>query len=732
MPIAPLRVAGLDLRDLRASGLSDETISLNNIYTERDVAKLARLLNRVPERPSKDFKEFMQSGGMVFPYRDLNGVVNCFARVRPHDPRYQQGKPVKYESPVGSHVRAYFPRDALKGLREGDRLVYITEGEKKALALAQLGLVAIGLGGIWCGCKKTDSGSHQLIDDLREIVWCRRLVYVVFDYDTSIKTRHHSAAAARRLATVLRLAGADEVYWVELPPGPGGSKQGVDDFLVARGPEAFTELSKRAEPVPVLATLRNYRTDRYKDADGVYKDSDVGLTVKEIHEQLTELIGPWPRRVDKLLFAAPYEDEPICFLEKAKDTFAWIGSQVDEPVNWVSGRDKVSQSVFDAYLRQSVKEYESVECYPHWPLYPRHYYHHPALQGGDGKALNAFLDFFCPETPHDRSLIMAAVLTVFWGGLPGDRPAFVIEPPEEEEEPTPAATEEDNSGRGIGKTTMVKVISWLVDGHIDILPTDDFNKVKTRLLTPAALTKRVVLIDNLKAGRFSSAEFEQLVTTDTISGHRMYTGDARRPNTLTWFLTMNSGSLSKDAAQRSVTIRLRRPAYSATWESELRTFIDENRWAIIGDIIAQLKDDKPKLSRHTRWGPWEQQVLACVTDPQTCQELIAQRRAAIDGDQEESDCIRDAFRRLLKERGHDPDKDAVFIASSIAAEIVNDETGQDLAPQRVTLYLQDLTIPELKKTYRGDMGRGWTWRKRGSTMKLVRLNPPRSWPSLRK
>ena len=649
MPIVKPRVSNKDLENLRASGLTDATISVNAIYTENDPHKLATILNQLPDartryeqaerRPEhkKQIPQFVQGGGMVIPYRILTGETNCFVRVRPHEPRIVKGKRVKYESPVDSRLHGYLPIGSLLKLRNGVSPIFITEGEKKALALSQLQLAAVGLGGIWCGCQKKQGGGYELIEELKQISWQGRQAYIVFDFDTKIKTRHQAAAAARRLAYYLRQEKAQEVYWVALPPGPDGDKQGIDDFLVAHDTEAFFKLVDKARPVSTQSTLRNYRTERIKDAEGEYKDVDVGLTVKDIHESLTTLVGPWPKRVGDLLFAAPDEEAPICFMVRGSSTYAWIGSQVDEPISWESGRDKVTQTIFDAYLRQAAEDYDAVEAFPHWPPYPRHYYHHPSLTGGDGQALAKFLDFFCPATPLDRSLIMAAVLTVFWGGLPGSRPAFVIEPPLVEDEAAAAAEEgseatedDDDSGRGVGKTSFVKVISWLVGGHIDILPNDDFDKVKTRLLSPDALTQRIGLIDNLKLAKFSCAELEYLITTDFISGHRMYAGNARRPNTLTWFLTMNSGSLSKDLAQRSVVIKLVRPVYRADWERDVRDYIEANRWAIIGDIIALLRGDMPVpvSSRCTRWGAWEQDVLACVPHPEACQDLIEQRSAA--------------------------------------------------------------------------------------------------------
>jgi hypothetical protein len=47
------------------------------------------------------------------------------------------------------------------------------------------------------------------------------------------------------LAKALRRVGAI-VVTVTLQPGPGGSKNGVDDFIVANGPAAFAELIRRA------------------------------------------------------------------------------------------------------------------------------------------------------------------------------------------------------------------------------------------------------------------------------------------------------------------------------------------------------------------------------------------------------------------------------------------------------------------------------------------------------
>jgi hypothetical protein len=224
MPVIPLLVSPRDIENLSESGLTRTTIRANGLRTE--------------------------NGALVFPYRDLDGNVNCFSRRRLHKPVIGiGGKPVKYLQPKGSPLRAYFPVASLDKLHDGSSPIYITECEKKALALSQLDLATVGIGGIWGGCKK---GSTELIDDLTAISWTNRVVYIVFDFDAKASTRRESEVARTRLARALKSKGAGEVYNIELPPGPERAKQGVDDFLVAYGSEgadAFQQLVEQAIPV---------------------------------------------------------------------------------------------------------------------------------------------------------------------------------------------------------------------------------------------------------------------------------------------------------------------------------------------------------------------------------------------------------------------------------------------------------------------------------------------------
>jgi hypothetical protein len=186
--------------------------------------------------------------------------------------------------------------------------------------------------------------------------------------------------------------------------------------------------------------------------------------------------------------------------------------------------------------------------------------------------------------------------------------------------------DDPNGGRGAGKSTVAQMIGRLRNGHIDLSTNEPMEKVITRLLSPDAMERGIVLLDNIKSLKLSWAELEGLITSDSISGHRLYHGEGRRPNNLSYFLTLNGACLSKDMAQRCVIIEIKRPNFSATWEEEVIAYIEENRWAIIGDILAELQRKAEPLNKVSRWGSWEQAVLSKVAEPSDCQKVILERQ----------------------------------------------------------------------------------------------------------
>ena len=196
-----------DLTSLRESGLTNESIRANELRTVADESEILTSL-RCSKLP------FIGSA-LAFQYRELTGELNCFTRYRPHHPRLDnREKKVKYESPRDVPSRAYFPKNSIEKLNDGESPIFITEGEKKAIVLSQLGKAAMGLVGVY-GWKV---GSHErLIDDLASITWKGRIVYIVFDGESSSDTRRDVEAAAKRLSMLLKEHGCPGVFWIELP-----------------------------------------------------------------------------------------------------------------------------------------------------------------------------------------------------------------------------------------------------------------------------------------------------------------------------------------------------------------------------------------------------------------------------------------------------------------------------------------------------------------------------------
>jgi hypothetical protein len=525
-----------------------------------------------------------------------------------------------------------------------------------------------------------------------------------------------------RLAT--RAPGDLELFYHELKDAKVKARDiaGLRTAVKAERKRLAKERARAARPCPPPAAqaatgalggtpllFENFFESQQECEDGKTTTVRVGYPIQHITRTLYAITKDWPKRVGNLLFAR-CGDKPL-WLERTDDLFAWIsrylsdqlalpGNRAPNLLTWREGADMVSQGRFFAYLRQDTEEFEAIELSPHHPPMGRTYYLHPAVEGGDGKALRGLRERFCPATPIDGDLIEGYFLSLVWGGPSGQRPAWLITADDEND---------PEKGRGVGKTKFAELGASLVGGFISLSTNEDLGELKKRLLSPDALAFRVAILDNIKSLKFSWADLEGLITSEVISGRRLYHGEGRRPNTLTYVLTLNGASLSKDMAQRCVIVKLKRPKRDADWYETTLAYICEHRWAILGDIIARLKTDVPRMARHSRWGAWEDAVLARLPEPNDAQKVIEERQAEVDDDAGDAEIVRQAFVAELFAREHYPLYDKVRIPVSVAAAVLSRATRENWPTNKATTHLKTLHIPELRYSRSGSNGRNWVW-----------------------
>jgi hypothetical protein len=202
------------LSDLRKSGLSDETIALQKI-TDVPPHMIDQLLG---------FEAPKVTSAYLIPFADPRGGWMDHIRMKVFPPITTGTGTCKYLQPKRSGVRIYFALATLDAVLHSTEPLYIVEGEKKALAVAQLGLPAVGI----CGIEGWHLGGAQdLHPDLDDVGLADRVVKVIPDAD--YRTNFAVHAAAQRLGRALHARGAT-AHLVRVPDG----FKGIDDYLAAR------------------------------------------------------------------------------------------------------------------------------------------------------------------------------------------------------------------------------------------------------------------------------------------------------------------------------------------------------------------------------------------------------------------------------------------------------------------------------------------------------------------
>jgi len=170
-----------------------------------------------------------RSPGILIPLWSVDGKEAGY-QFRPDHPRTNaRGKPVKYESPAGSSNRLDCPPRGQKMLGNPQIPLWITEGSKKADALASRGACAISVTGVWGFKGKNQFGGITFLADWDYIALKGRMIYLAFDSD--IVSKELVKKALEHIGEHLKRKGA-MVHVIQLPQLEGQSKTGIDDYLL--------------------------------------------------------------------------------------------------------------------------------------------------------------------------------------------------------------------------------------------------------------------------------------------------------------------------------------------------------------------------------------------------------------------------------------------------------------------------------------------------------------------
>lgn len=227
----PLAAQHLDA--LHHSAISDDVIAARGYRTiaesqELEAYGFAPAQRRAPGLLLPLHAPDGSNGHYVF-RPDNPRVIEDKRKPKNHDGTYHCDV-IKYEIPKGDSMRIDCPPPCRAQLGNPKVRLWITEGQKKADALASQGECAIALLGVWNFKGKNELGGTTFLADFDYIALDNRDVRIVFDSDMSRNPNVRAAMERLREHLQRKKAHVSAVY---LPPASDGSKQGVDDFLAA-------------------------------------------------------------------------------------------------------------------------------------------------------------------------------------------------------------------------------------------------------------------------------------------------------------------------------------------------------------------------------------------------------------------------------------------------------------------------------------------------------------------
>ena len=198
-------------------------------WTIEDKGVASKILNLPPES--------LPERGIVFDF----GAG--YSRIRWDEPRVRpDGSEAKYDSPTGARSQHYDPPILREPVEDGSRTLFITEGEKKTLAMRVAGLAAIGIPGVDMlhdAAIREETGETILREAIKPLA-ANRPTSLVLDNDVDRKDQVMDALA--RNVRILEEAGA--IPHVTFLPYHAKDKIGADDEWGSRIEDAAGDAAR--------------------------------------------------------------------------------------------------------------------------------------------------------------------------------------------------------------------------------------------------------------------------------------------------------------------------------------------------------------------------------------------------------------------------------------------------------------------------------------------------------
>lgn len=416
--------------------------------------------------------------------------------------------------------------------------------------------------------------------------------------------------------------------------------------------------------------FRNFAWNEGVDERGRDKRVKIPRHINEMRDDVFRRFRTFPRLVGGTLFDHDRETGRIRYIDGAADLIAWITEKSGQVLEWTRLEGAPTQDQFFSSIRANSRYYHLISGVPNWPSRSDVYYTHDALPSPspDARYFKEFCNLFCPADEIDAYMLQAFVASPLYYKSKVDRPLWIID---------------STSGQGSGKTKLVEMVSMLYGGDdpecceplwIDYNQLNNettLDRIVKRLLSRSGRKKRIFLLDNVD-GYFRSPALATLITQGSISGMAPYGhGEETRPNDMTYVITSNSATVSRDLVSRAFFIKLKRPETpDPLWGNKVVEFVRKHRLEVIADIIGLLEAGAGyEFTPATRFRTWEAEVLAPIMgNLDTYDRLFmanSDRQRTADGEVEEAEIIRDHIMQRIRELGWGPDVVSLWLQSPV-------------------------------------------------------------------